>query len=145
MDNALVPWRTTSAVAAVIAGANFVVLAAGHLFGADMRVAQTAGAVPTQIGVGPVLLMSILPAVLGGLALWLAARRGPAAWRAVGWLGLALGVLTVPMPFMVQASTGTSITLASMHLVAGVLWLIAVRRAATHLHDRPVVQLSDAA
>lgn len=140
MDNPLTPWRTALAAAAVIAAANLVVLGIGHLSGADMQVAQTAAAAPNQVGLGSVLLMSVAPAILGGLALQLAARRGVRAWRTVGWLGLALGLLTIPMPFTVQASAGTSVTLAGMHLVAGLVWLIAVRRAAAHRHARSVDQ-----
>lgn len=141
MENALAPWRTTLAAAAVIAATNLVVLGVGHLAGADMRVAQTAGSTATEVGVDSVLLMSAVPAILGGLTLWLAARRGVRAWRAVGWLGLALGVLTIPMPFTVQASTGTSLTLASMHVVAGLVWLTAVHRATVRQHDRSVVKV----
>lgn len=141
MENALAPWRTTLAAAAVIAATNLGVLGVGHLAGADMRVAQTVGSTATQVGVGSVLLMSAVPAILGGLTLWLAARRGVRAWRAVGWLGLALGVLTIPMPFTVQASTGTSLTLASMHVLAGLVWLTAVHRAAVRQHDRSVVKV----
>lgn len=142
MHEGLAPWRTALAAAVVIATANLVVLGVGHLSGADMRVAQTPAAAPTQVGIGPVLLMSVAPAILGGLVLWLAARRGVRAWRTVGWLGLTLGVLTIAMPFSVQASTGTSMTLAGMHLVAGLVWFTAVRRAAAHHHARTLTQAS---
>ncbi len=136
MNPTLSPWRTALAAAVVIAATNLVVLAVGHLLGADMLVAQSADAATTQIGVGSVLLMSLAPALLGGLALQLAARRDVRTWRAVGWLGLALGLLTVSMPFAVLASTATSVTLASMHVVAGLVWFAAIRRAAAPQHHR---------
>lgn len=130
MQHSLSPWRTALPAAAVIAAVNLAVLGLGALLGADMRVAQSAGASVTEVGIGSVLLMSLVPALLGGLVLWPAARRGIRAWRAVGWLGLALGLLTLPMPIAVVASAGTTATLASMHVVAGVVWFAAVRRAA---------------
>lgn len=130
MESGLSPWRTVLPAAAVIAVGNVVVLGIGHLLGADMLVARSAGTAVTEVGVGPVLLMSVLPTVLGGLALWFVRRRGIRAWRAVGWLGLALGLVTVPMPFVVEASTGTSATLGAMHLVAGLAWFAAVHRTA---------------
>ncbi len=145
MDNALAPWRTALAAAAVIAAANLLVLGVGHLSGADMHVAQTAAAAPTQVGIGQVLPMSVAPAILGGLALWLAARRSVRAWITVAWLGLALGVLTIPMPFTVQASVGTSVTLAGMHLVASLVWFTAVRSSAAHQHAPSVAQAFQAA
>ena len=101
-----------------------------------MLVAQSSDAATTQVGVGLVVLMSVTPALLGGLALQFAARRGVRAWRAVGWLGLALGLLTVPMPLTVQASVGTTVTLSSMHVIAGLVWFAAIRRAAALQHDR---------
>lgn len=143
MNATLSPWRTALSAAVAIAATNIVVLGVGHLLGADMRVAQSADSAPTQVGVGTVVLMSVAPTILGGLALWVAARRGARAWRAVGWLGLALGLLTVPMPLTVLATAGTSATLASMHVVAGVVWFTAVRRAAAPPHDRPAPEALD--
>lgn len=103
-----------------------------------MQVAQSAGAAVTEVGIGSVLLMSIVPALLGGLLLWLAARRSVRAWHAVGWLGLALGLLTLPMPVTVMASTATTATPATMHVVAGVVWFAAVRRTAAAASNRIV-------
>ena len=137
MQRSVSPSRTTLTAAAAIAASNLVVLGIGVLLGADMRVAQSAGAAVTEVGIGPVLLMSLVPTLLGGLVLWLAARRSIRAWHAVGWLGLALGLLTLPMPFTVVASAGTTVTLATMHVVAGVVWFTAVRRTAA-ASNRPV-------
>lgn len=123
-------WRTAVTAGLAISATNLVVLWLGHRLGADMQVARSTGEVGTQVGVGSVVLMSLAPMILGWLALRLAARRGVRAWRGVAWLGLALGLLTVPMPVSVTATTGTSTTLASMHVVAGLVWFAAVRRSA---------------
>jgi hypothetical protein len=139
------PWRTALSAGLVIASLNLLVLGVGHLLGADMLVAQSAGSAASEIGIGSVVLMSLAPTVLGGVALWLAARRSVRGWLAVGWLGLALGLVTVPMPFTVVASTGTSVTLGSMHVVAGLVWLTAVRRAVARRRDRAVPQVFEPA
>lgn len=136
MRHTFAPLRTTLAAGLTIAAINLALLGIGHLLGADMQVAQSAADTPTAVSVGSVLLMSFGPMILGGLTLWLAARRGLRAWHAVGWLGLALGLLTTPMPFAVVATTGTSMTLSSMHVVAGLVWFTLVRRAAPPQHDR---------
>ncbi len=137
------PWRTAATAGLVIAVVNTALLGIGHLLSADMLVAPTAAEDATEVGLGSVLLMSTAPTVAGGLALWLAARRGERARRAVGWLGLAIGVATLPMPIAVTASAGTSATLASMHLAAGLAWLFVVyrsagRRAAVPDDEQPV-------
>lgn len=132
MTRQFFPWRTTLVAGSVIAAANLVILAIGHLAGVDLQVAQAAGSPATEVGPGSVVVMSVVPAALGGLLLRLATSRGVRTWRTVGWLGLALGLLTVPMPFLVRASTATSLTLACMHVAAGVIWLVLVVRAVPH-------------
>ncbi|WP_109473688.1 DUF6069 family protein [Ornithinimicrobium cavernae] len=126
----LAPWRTALTVGLVISALNVVILTLGRALGTDFVVQPAGSAATTEIGIGMVVAASVGPALLGGVALWLAARRGNRSWRAVGWLGLAVGLLTVPAPFTAQASTQTTLVLASMHVVAGVAWVIAVRRQA---------------
>lgn len=139
MRYSLSPWRTAMLAAAAIGAINLAVLGLGSLLGADMQVARSTGAAVTEVGIGAVVLMSVVPPMLGGLVLVLASRRSIGTWRAVGWLGLALGLLTLPMPLTVVASAGTSATLATMHLVAGVVWFTAVRRAAARA-ARPTIE-----
>lgn len=131
-------WRTALTAGVAIVAINLVLLGLGHLLGADMRVAQSAGSPATQVGLGEVLAMSLAPTALGGLALWLATRRGLGAWRGVGWSGLALGLLTVPMPYSVTATAGTAATLAGMHVAAGLVWFTVVRRTDPVLRHRDV-------
>lgn len=139
MQHLVSPSRTTLAAAAAIAASNLAVLGIGLLLGADMQVARSTAPAVTEIGVGLVLLMSLVPALLGGLLLWLAARRSMRAWHAVGWLGLALGLLTLPMPFSVAGSAGTTVTLATMHVVAGVVWFTVTRRTAAAASHRLIM------
>ncbi|CAN5170973.1 hypothetical protein BH18ACT9_BH18ACT9_13100 [soil metagenome] len=142
MNSHLSPWRTALLAAVATAVTNAVILGIAHLLGADMHVAPTARATETEVGVGSVLLVSVAPMILGGMTLWLAAPRGIRPWRAVGWLGLALGLLTVPLPFAVRASAETSVSLSLMHVVAGVVWFAAIRRAATPTRDPAPIKSS---
>ncbi len=134
MNVMLSPWRVTAWAALVIAATNIVVLSIGRLLGADMAVAPS-GDAPTHVGVGSVVLMSVGSAALGGFMLWLAARRGVRAWRAVGWLGLAFGIVTVSMPVGAVATASTTATLSGMHVAAGLIWFTAVRRSAARQQE----------
>lgn len=113
-----------AAVAALVL--NFADRLVAGALGADFRV-QVGDATQT-IGFGMVAFMTLGPMVLGALALVLASRWGRRGWDAVGWLGLVVGVVTVVLPLSADAGTGTRLALALMHVVAGVTWLVAVRR-----------------
>ncbi|GEA86558.1 DUF6069 family protein [Cellulomonas cellasea] len=129
--SAATTWRT-GLVAAGIAGlANLVVLAVAGALGADLLVRQTPDAAANEVTFGMVAVMSVAPIVLATVVLLVLRRWGAWAWRALAAVGLALGLLTVPMPFAVDATTGTQVALATMHVVAGVVWFVLVRRAAS--------------
>ena len=135
MSDHLLPWRTAIGAALAIAATNLIVLAGGRLLGADMVVAWSVDAPPVQVGIASVVLMSVVPALLGGVVLWLARRSGVRAWHGLGWLGVAVGVVTVAMPLSVVATAATTATLVSMHVVAGLIWLTVVRRAAARKYQ----------
>lgn len=131
MKHTVSSWRPAIGAALAIVVANLVVLSLGRLLGADMVVASSAGEPPVRVGVGPVVLMSVGPALLGGVVLRFVRRRGVLAWRVVGWLGLALGLASTAMPLSVVATSATTATLALMHVVAGLTWFTAMHRAVT--------------
>ncbi|MBC6446180.1 DUF6069 family protein [Actinokineospora xionganensis] len=115
-----------AAIGAVVG--NLLVLVVGRLAGADLRVLQPGATEVLELGAGLVALMTVLPVAFGTAALAVATRRGRQGWSAVGWLGLAIGLLTIVSPFTVEASTSTAVTLAGMHAVTGVVWFALVRR-----------------
>lgn len=121
--------RTTAVAIGATVLLNLAILAIGALAGAELEVAQSTGKEPQQIGPAIVAITSIGPLLLGGLVLWLVGRRGRRSWLAVGRLGLALGVVTVVMPVSAVATTGTTLTLAAMHVVTGLVWFVLVRTA----------------
>ena len=73
-----------------------------------------------------VVVMSVAPLLLGGLALALTRRWSPTSWRLLAWVGLVIGV--VSMPLFLDATAGTKLTLSPMHLVAGIAWFVLVTR-----------------
>ena len=119
------------AIAAALVG-NGLALLVGTLAGADMEVLQPGASEPVEVGIAMVATMTVGPLLLGTIALLVAARWGarawPKVWQALAWLGLAIGILTVFMPFTVEAGTDTRLTLASMHVTTGVVWFVALRR-----------------
>ena len=120
--------RVGGIVLAVSVIANLLVLAIGRLAGAEMDVVRAGTTEPVEVGAFMVLFMTVLPLALGTLALAIVSRWGERGWQVLAWFGLGLGVLTVFMPFTVQASTGTALTLAAMHLVVGAVWFGAIRQ-----------------
>lgn len=79
-----------------------------------------------------VVLASVIPIAIGAGITVLLARRWTAAPRVMAWVGLAFALVTVPMPFLQSSDSTTSFALASMHVITGVAWFVAVlpRRAA---------------
>ncbi|MGW6132443.1 DUF6069 family protein [Cellulomonas sp. NPDC055163] len=123
-------WRTGLTVAGVAVVVNLLVLVVSRAVGADFLVQQTPDAPATEVTFVMVGVMTVVPVLLATALLLLLRRWGARAWRALAAVGLALGLLTVVMPFTVDAATGTQVGLALMHVVAGVVWFVLVRRAA---------------
>jgi len=64
-------------------------------------------------------------------ALLIAARRRVArAWQLLAAAGLAFGLITIVMPVLATATVATTMTLATRHVITGLVWFILVWRAA---------------
>ncbi|MCA0294821.1 MAG: DUF6069 family protein [Actinobacteria bacterium] len=112
--------RLPIAAAAALA-LNLIVYLAGSLAGASWLVTT-----PQVIGVGMVTIGTLVPFVLAGAGVWALSRRWPQGPRWASWAGLAFGVLTLPMSLIAATDPTTGISLASMHVITGVAWLLAV-------------------
>jgi hypothetical protein len=131
--------RVSAATAGVVgslsvAGAfigNLAALALGRIAGADMVARPPGAPEDMQIGVLTVAAMTIGALAVGTIGLAVAARWGIPAWRTLAWAGLAVGIVSVVMPFGATAGVSTKLTLASMHVITGVVWLVVVRRGLT--------------
>lgn len=106
---------------------NLIPWGMGRIVGVDFVVAPPGDG--TMV-VGPISIgvMTLLPVAVGGVLTALAARRRPRVVSALAWIGLAIGIITLPMPYAVQASSGTHLVLASMHLITGLVWWATLRR-----------------
>lgn len=124
---ALVAIGLTLAVSLVL---NLVTWFIARAAGVDF-VTQVEGRMPLEVTSVPIVVMTVVPVLLGGILL-LILGRWLRAWNILAIVGLGVGVLSVIAPFTVQASTGTSVSLAIMHLVVGGVWFLALRRGASH-------------
>ncbi len=123
-------WRAGLIATATALAANIALLYTARGLGADMAVRRVETEAAMTIGIGTVTLMTLLPMLLATALLLPLRRWGPRAWRLLAAVGLVIAVVTVPAPFTVLAQTGTQVSLACMHLTAGIAWFLLVRRAA---------------
>lgn len=86
------------------------------------------GAAPVTVAPFAVVTMTLVPIVVGGVALVLFSRVSPASARALPWVGLLIGVGTVVMPLSMGGALGGRLVLAAMHVVTGIAWFVSVRR-----------------
>jgi hypothetical protein len=117
-------WIRGLIAAAVAAVVNVVIHLIASAAGADMLV-DTQG---TAMAVTPavVLIATVFPTALGGVVVWLLARRMPHARVVFAWAGLIVGVTTIAVPLLSAPAITTGLSLASMHIVAGAVWFSAM-------------------
>lgn len=125
-------WHAGLIAGAAALAANITVLYLARGLGADMAVRRAETEAAMTIGIGMVSLMTLLPMLLATSLLVPLRRWGPRAWHLLAAVGLVVAVVTVPAPFTVLAQTGTQVSLACMHVTAGIAWFVLVRRAAQH-------------
>lgn len=123
-------WRAGLTAIAGALVTNVIVVVVARALGADMLVRTDLTQPAMAVGFGMVALLTVVPMLLGTLLLLPLRRRGAKAWRVLAVVGLVVALVTVPAPFTVLAQAGTQVALASMHVVAGVAWFVAVTRAA---------------
>lgn len=121
---ALPVWIRGLIAAAVAAVVNVVIRLIASAAGADMLV--DARGTSTAVTPAAVLIATTLPIVLGGIFVWLVARRTPRAQVVFAWVGLILGVATIPVPLLSAPDIATGLSLAPMHVVAGAAWFSAM-------------------
>lgn len=113
--------------AAAALALNLIAFGIGRLAGASFVVTRPDG-VSFPVAPLAVAAMTLIPMVVGACAVLVARRWWPKGVQILAWSGLAIGVLTVAMPLLSQASAQTRIALAAMHLITGVVWVLGVRR-----------------
>jgi hypothetical protein len=102
---------------------NLIVLAIGSAAGATLEINA-----PESINAPTVAAFTVGIMVIAGAALWALSRRRPSV---LGWApraGLVFAVVTAVMPFLASPDRKTGVTLAAMHLITGLAWLIGLTR-----------------
>lgn len=115
-------WVRTLIAAAAVVVLNLVILAVGRSAGASLTMEVPE---PTVVEWPAVVVFSTAPLVLGGVVVWLVARRVPQARRWFAWAGLVVAVLSCAV--LVNApDAATAITLGAMHIAVGIAWFVAL-------------------
>lgn len=108
-------------VAGVVAlGANVIAHVIGDAADASWDVAQ-----PYSISIWAVLAATIAVFVIGGAVVRLVARRRPRSRRIFGWVGLAVGLLSM-VSLVNAADLATALCLGSMHVITAIAWALAL-------------------
>jgi len=110
-------------VVAVAAAVNLAIFAIGSAAGASMIV--NTGSATQLIAVLPVVA-TVVPLVLAGLVTWFVARRVRVFRPVAGWVGAVVALFSTIAPFVMSADAATGVSLAAMHVVAGVAWFVAL-------------------
>jgi hypothetical protein len=118
--------RSIALGAAVVA--TVVLWLIANVAGAELKVDQGSGR--QDLTVVSVILTSAIVALLGWGLLALLERFSARAKTI--WTGMAVAVLVLSLvpPSLVDASTGTKVTLVSMHLAVGVIVILGFRKDA---------------
>lgn len=119
--------RPLGLIAGISLVANLVVFAIAKLAGVDFAITAPGQSEETVNGVA-VGVMSVAAVVVGGVALLLTRRWAPRAWLVLAWVGLVIGIVTIPA--FADAEAGTKVALGSMHLIVGGVWFWFVSRLA---------------
>ena len=127
---AALAWRTGAWTAGIAIVINLIVLGLGRLAGADMSVQPPGSPAPMTIGVVQVVATVLVPLLVATVLLIAVRGRGARAWRLLAAVGLGVGLITVAMPLLATATAATTVALATMHVVTGLVWFILVWRAA---------------
>lgn len=120
--------RPVLVVAVTTVMVNLAVWLIGLAANADYRVGMGGQAI--TITPVHVVLTTLVALALGGLAFTLTRRWGPAASRRLAVAGGTVGVLSASTPIMqAEAEPVTTVALATMHILTGAIWFVALWRA----------------
>lgn len=120
--------RPALTVAALALPVNLVVWLGGWAANVDFRL--TMNSYTVTITPIHVLLTTLIGLALGAAAASLVRRWGPVAWRTLAIVGAAVGVLSASTPIQADSDPTTAAALATMHVLTGLIWLVALWRAA---------------
>ncbi len=115
-------WRRTGLVIAVAAVMNVAVYLIASAAGVEILVPQ--GGSPTPLTMVPVVLFTIVPLVLAAVLLLVLRRVGVSSPRVFAGVVLVVTVLSLLAPLTADLTGSNKVTLAVMHVVAGLAALV---------------------
>jgi len=119
----LVPGLLAGVAAAVVNSVIYAIAAA-----AGVSPAAAVGADPIEVLPSMPAVASFVPLAIAAVVAWLIVRAAPGARRVLAWIGFAVGILSALVPLFAGVDLGSSLSLAAMHVVTGVAWLVALVR-----------------
>lgn len=106
-------------VTAFAAAANVALYVIGAAIGGAMRVSTSGG---MDISWPMPVVATAVPLLLVGAVAWVVTRRFRGLLRLGRWLGLGVAVVSTIAPLSSASDPQTAITMAAMHVVAGIAW-----------------------
>ena len=108
---------------------NAALWAGGRAADVSFSVNPATGDTATEVGIGAVVLTTLLTFAVGSGLLALAARRSRRWVRAVLVAAALVAVVSAAGPLSTAHDTATGVLLAAMHLVTGAAFLLTASRA----------------
>jgi hypothetical protein len=115
-------WKRTGLVIAVAAVINVAIFLIAKAAGVEILVPQ--GASPTTLTVVPVVLFTAIPLALAAVLVLVLRRVGVSSPRVFAGIVVVGTLLSLLAPLTADLTGSNKLTLASMHLVAGLAALV---------------------
>lgn len=109
------PRRLVSAVAAAVV-VNALAFAVGSAAGATWQTTSQ------SVDLVVVAIATVVPLLGAGVVVSAIGRRYRRTVPIAAWAGLIFGVAGIPLPFLASSDLTTSVSLATMHITAGIAW-----------------------
>lgn len=127
-------WRNGFAGASVAVVANLMILAVSSAAGTSFLVPGFGGMGAARVTGVQVFVTTMFAMLAGTAATAVASRSGRV--RAVQLAGALFAIVSLGAPLSLQADTPTKLSLAAMHLVAGIIFVLGVHRRSAGDPDR---------
>ena len=105
-----------------------VLLIANALLDGSVQTAQP-GQEPTDLPAVAVIAASIMPLLVGAIALWILARFTTSSLRIWTWVVAVFTIASFAAPLTLPVDTGSKIALLAMHAITGAAAIWGQRRA----------------
>lgn len=102
--------------------ANIVIFLIGSAASATWQVG-----LPTTVTLPLVALATVVPMLLGGLAVGLISKRWPSVIGLASWIVLVFSIAGAPSGYIASQNAATGLALGAMHVVVGISWFVSIR------------------